>query len=132
MWNIGKIWLRFFTKKEVKIKYHDQLKLNSIVDGNVQSQQIRYLIKRLLTWNRKERISFEEFLMDDFFIKEQENQTSFYTSVLGHLKTISSMGIFLSKDHHEIDSNNPFVKEIRYRCFLEYLDVDLYFVHVIN
>lgn len=72
VWNIGKIWLRFFTDVEIQIKYYNQEKINKIVDRNVFDIKINNLIKRLLTWHRKERITFEEFLEDNFFIKKED------------------------------------------------------------
>lgn len=70
MWNIGKIWLRFFTETPVRIKYDKQEKINKIIDEAVPFPKIKALIKRLLTWDRRLRMTFEEFLEDEFFIEQ--------------------------------------------------------------
>lgn len=58
MWNIGKIWLRFFTDKQIKIKYQKQEKIDAIIDEFVHRRDINKLIKQLLCWEYKSRISF--------------------------------------------------------------------------
>ena len=58
MWNIGKIWLRFFTDKQIKIKYHKQEKIDAVIDECVSRKDLNKLIKQLLCWDYKKRISF--------------------------------------------------------------------------
>jgi hypothetical protein len=57
MWNIGKIWLRFFTRAPIRIKYMNQEKIDKIVDESVAKVEYNQLIKKLLTWKSKKRIS---------------------------------------------------------------------------
>lgn len=47
------------------------------------------------------------------------------------MKTMSNMNMMESKNRlNRLDMQNSYVKEIRYRCFLEYLDIDAYFEHL--
>ena len=68
MWNIGRIWLRFFTDTTLRIKYHDQIKINKLIDQSVPQADINGLLKKLLTWDKHQRISFETFLEDEMFV----------------------------------------------------------------
>ena len=53
--------------------------------------------------------------------------------MLGHIKMMSNMTMMESQTRlHHLDVHNAYVKEIRYRCFLEYLDIDFYFEHLKN
>ena len=90
MWNVGKVWLRYFTRTPIRIKYQKQAAIDNIVNESVPVKKVNRLIKAMLTWNKKERMTFENFLSEDIFIsEEEEEQISFYTSFLGHMKTMS-------------------------------------------
>jgi len=134
MWNVGKIWLRFFTRTPIRIKYQNQEKIDDIINENVKGEVVSRLIRRLLTWKPRKRISFEEFLAEDIFIaEEEEEQKSFFTSILGHIKTVSSVHLLQSQvGLSEFDMSNAYAREIRFRCFLEYLEVDIYFEQLKN
>ena len=45
MWNIGKIWLRFFTRTPIIIKHQNQKLIDQIVNENVPVKEINKLIK---------------------------------------------------------------------------------------
>ena len=71
MWNIGKVWLRFFTRAPIRIKYQKQEKIDEIVNEEVKNKVINKLILKLLTWKPKKRITFQQFLAEDIFISEE-------------------------------------------------------------
>lgn len=58
MWNIGKIWLRFFTRNTIRMKYDPTEKINKIITENVPDKNIMKLIMNLLNRNPRERIGF--------------------------------------------------------------------------
>ena len=45
VWNLGKVWLRFFTDQTVKIKHNTQKKVDRIIDTFVPSGDIAQLMK---------------------------------------------------------------------------------------
>ena len=89
------------------------------------------MLKKLLCWDGRNRVSFEDFLSTEFFMQEENTERSnFYSSVLGHLKTLSRVNIIESRARMtELETINPFIRQIRFRCFLEYLDIDFFLEH---
>lgn len=65
----------------------------------------------------------EEILLND------EEQSKFYSSLLIHLRNMS--GIMGSKNGiANLQSTNPFIRQINYRRFTQYLDVDMFLQNV--
>lgn len=65
----------------------------------------------------------EEILLND------EEQSKFYSSLLIHLRNMS--GIMGSKNGiANFQSTNPFIRQINYRRFTQYLDVDMFLQNV--
>ncbi len=62
VWNIGKVWLRFFTSEPVKIKHNTQKKMDRLIDAVVPKPPIAALMKRLLCLDKNERVRFEDLL----------------------------------------------------------------------
>ena len=58
MWNLGKVWLRFFTDQTVKIKHNTQKKVDRMIDTFVPSADIARLLKKILVLDKAERIKF--------------------------------------------------------------------------
>jgi hypothetical protein len=58
MWNIGKIWIRFFTAEPIKIKLMGQAKIDKLIDQSVKDTSIAGMLKRLLCRDSSTRITF--------------------------------------------------------------------------
>lgn len=52
MWNLGKVWLRFFTDQPVKIKHNTQKKVDRMIDTYVPSADIAQLLKKILVLDK--------------------------------------------------------------------------------
>lgn len=58
MWNLGKVWLRFFTDQPVRIKHNTQKKVDRVIDTCVPSADIARLLKKILVLDKSERMKF--------------------------------------------------------------------------
>lgn len=58
MWNLGKVWLRFFTDQPVKIKHNTQKKVDRLIDTFVPSAEIARLLKKILVLDKTQRVKF--------------------------------------------------------------------------
>jgi hypothetical protein len=129
VWNIGKAWLRFFTDQPVKIKHNTQKKVDRLIDAAVPQPAIATVMKRLLCLDKNERVKFEDLLQVEELSGGGEEQTKFYSSLMVHLKNVS--GILGSHGGmSKFELKNPFHRELNYRRFLEYLDVDNFLENV--
>lgn len=91
MWNIGKVWLRFFTDQPVKIKHNTQKKVDKLIDASVPNSEIADILKRLLCLDKNDRIKFEGLLEVEQLGRGEEEKTKFYSSLMIHLKNISGI-----------------------------------------
>jgi hypothetical protein len=58
VWNIGKVWLRFFCDQPLKIKHNTQKKVDKLIDTAVPHPPTAALMKRILCLDKNDRMGF--------------------------------------------------------------------------
>ena len=138
MWNLGRIWIRFFTPHWINIRKTHQEDIDRLIENKVPSREIQQAIMNLLHRDSNKRISFEDFLaleplqeeediskILDGTAKEEQTNSSFsatrqlYSSLMLHLKnnySSNSRGSNLGS-RTEVLPASPFTRELYYRYF---------------